>query len=151
MVKLERESSTASIALYLSTALDRFILNQNTNRSEWMREAGEQFLHFIKNNFIDELNHNMEGHKIVSISKPSNTTLNEIYYLVHTKGLMFSRSEFYRMSIFYRIIKDAFQRKHEEKLEKESEDPNIVKIPIDRDKEGNHVFKTYKILKKLNF
>lgn len=149
--KLEKEPSTDSIAIYLSAAVDNYILSENSNRSEWIREAGEQFLEFIKEEFIDDIDAEIEGHKIVSISKPPQDTLGEVYHLVHNKAFLFSRSEFYRMSIFYKIIMQVHKRSVQTELNRESEDPNTVRVPISRDSEGNHVFKAYKILKRVEW
>ena len=153
MAKLDKEPSTASITIYLSAVIDDYILSQNPNRSEWLRDASREFLKFINNNIVPDfdINSEMERHKIVSISKPSKAILDVIFYLVHGKGLMFSRSEFYRISIFYKMIMDTIKRTSQEQLAEAQADPNTVNVPISVDAEGNHEFKTYQILRKLDF
>lgn len=95
-------------------------------------------------------NLSIEGSRIVSISKPPESVLRKIFALIKRNKVTFGRSEFYRTSIFVKILFQIFEADLKAKIKQENEDPNLVRVPIETDEEGNHTFRTYKILKKID-
>ena len=151
VVKLHDAPGTASITINVPNIFIRYIKTQNPNRSEWIKEAGDELLELIEDKILPVLNCDIDESRIVSISKPDNRVLGKIFTLVKKNKLIFSRSEFYRLSIFMKMLSEI---ENEEKLKKYNadglEEPGKIKIPIE-DENGNHTFKVYKILKKLDY
>lgn len=151
MVEFGEETNSKSITLYIPESIKSYIASQRANRSEWIREAGEEFLKLIENRIMNYLP-NLEGRKIVSISKPNRRDLKKIFRLVKKHNLFFSRSEFFRMSIFLKMIMEILQKEAEiEEMLDYPDEPNTVRVPISIDDNGDKVFKIYKILSKLDY
>jgi hypothetical protein len=149
--KLNEGTGTESITINVPNTFLRYIRTQNLNRSEYIREAGEQLLDLIEEKLLPAIDCDTDESRIVSISKPENLQLGKIFTLINKNKIIFSRSEFYRMSIFFRIISDLIKdSKLKRNIEGGQEEPGMVKIPYE-DEDGNHKFKAYKILKKLDY
>ena len=148
---LSNSPGTASITINVPNIFIRYIKTQNPNRSEWIKEAGDELLELIEDKFLSVLDCDIDESRIVSISKPDNRALGKIFTLINKNKLIFSRSEFYRLGIFMKMMSEI---KEQEKLRKYNadgmEEPGKIKIPIE-DEDGNHTFKVYKILRKLEY
>ena len=150
-LKLDNMPGTKSITINVPNIFLRYIKTQNINRSEWIKEAGHELLKIIEDELLVPLDCGVDESRIVSISKPENIQLAKIFTLINKNKLIFSRSEFYRLSIFLKALSEIKREQRLKKDEKErSEEPGTVKIPIE-DEDGNHTFKVYKILRKLEY
>ena len=94
------------------------------------------------------------GKRIVSISKPNTSDLEDVYNLVKEHNVFFSRSEFYRIAIIIKIIFETIKDMDFKKLltnEEEDRKEGTARIPTGRYENGEEIFKIYKILKRLEY
>lgn len=164
--RLQVDTDHDSISLNISEKIKRYIMDDMaSNYSEWMREAGREFLDILETFVIPNLSKELTGHRIMSISKPTIDELEKIYVLIRDDRIFLSRSEYYRFAAIFKIITDNQKKplKHyksyekyikemEKEIEKEEQERNrddLVRIPMGNDENGEPITKTYKVLRSL--
>jgi len=140
---LSIEQETKTISLNISTNIKDYIDDQTSNRSEWLREAGNELMPLLYDFLVPYVSSGKTKKEVVSIGKPTDDELDAIYKLIKDYGFFYSRSEFYRFSAIFKIIIEHM--KLEEKREKQQVE-DIVKVPM-----GKNELKTYKIIKRLEY
>ena len=140
---LSTEQETKTISLNISTNIKNYIDDQTSNRSEWLREAGNELMPLLYDFLVPYISSGKTKKEVVSIGKPTDDELEAIYKLITDYGFFYSRSEFYRFSAIFKIIIENM-KSGEEREKQQIED--IVKIPM-----GNNILKTYKIIKRLEY
>ncbi len=136
---------TKSISLNISTNIKDYIDNKTSNRSEWLREAGDDLMILLYDFLVPYVSSGKTEKEVVSIGKPTDDELAAIYKLIKDYGFFYSRSEFYRFSAIFRIIIEHIKFGENREREKQQIE-DIVKVPI-----GKNELKTYKIIKRLEF
>lgn len=148
------DTECKGISLNVSEKVRTYIDSHTVNRSEWMKEAGKELLQILNTFFIPELTTGTYGKRIITISKPIQEELEEIYELVTHYQIILSRSEFYRIAAIFKIIIDSINNKDQAQVWKhiqQEKQKGIVKVPMKIDENGETVFKAYRILKRLDY
>ena len=140
---LSPDLETKTISLNIATNIKNFIDNQTSNRSEWLRDAGEELMSFLYGFLVPYVSLGETKKEVVSIGKPPDDELDAIYRLIRDYAFFYSRSEFYRFSAIFKIIMDHMESEKNVKREKKQID-GVVKVPM-----GKNKFRTYKIVKRL--
>lgn len=153
-IRYHPDTDCNGITLNVSEKVKSYIDSQTSNRSEWMKEAGKELLQILHTFFIPKLPIEPKGKRIITISKPIPKELEEIYELVTKYQIILSRSEFYRIAAIFKIIIDSINNKEQSKVWKQlkrDRDRGYIRVPMKTDKNGETVFKAYKVLKRLEY
>lgn len=153
-IELKPDNEAVSITLNMSMKAKKYIDARTSNRSEWIKETGRDFLNLLYTFCLPLLSQKTFGRKIVSISKPSTADLEDIYSMVKEHDIFFSRSEFYRLAIILKIMFETINEKDFMRpSNKEGEDHKngTVRVPTGKYKNEEEIFKVYKVLKKLEY
>ena len=106
------------ISLNMSKKIQRYIKNQTSNSSEWIRESGRFFLQLLSKYVTPKLLDGECGKKILTISRPDDDALDGIHKLVNGYEMFFSRSEFYRFSVIFKLLLDCIRDVDLEEIKK---------------------------------
>jgi len=153
-IRYQPDTDCNGITLNISEKVKNYIDIRTSNRSEWMKEAGSELLNILHSCFLPELSSKILGKTIITISKPIVKELEEIYQIITKDQIILSRSEFYRTAAIFKIIIDSFNDKQQTgiwKKLKDDREQGIVRIPMNRNENGETIFKAYKILKKMEY
>ena len=151
---LKKEPESQSITLHLSENIISKIDKKFENRSRYIIECIEDFLEDIED--IDITKIAKCNKKIITISTPPEDLNRRIYRIVKNYNIALSRSELVRFAILYRYLNEFNGWKRQQK---ENQENGVVRVPIGdnevhvpiNDENGQVEFKTYKILKRLEY
>jgi len=139
-----------SITVNLPKWMHTYLKNVYHNKSEAIREAIDLFKTEMES--FPKWVWSAKGEPEVNTTNITNKQIKFIDKLKEER-IYFSRSEFIRRAVFFMIRKDMEKRFRRLEITYLRDMENYVSVPIDKpDIDGNHhEFKTYKIVKRLEY